>query len=277
MSAIDGSRRILIRPSSRSVWCQWTEIVRYRDLLWTLTHRDIKVRYKQTFFGCAWAVLQPLVSMAIFSVIFGHFMKTPSQGAPYPLFSYSGLIAWSFFANAVSTSSMSLVASSGLVTKVYFPRVLIPISAAGVFVVDLGVATGVFLPILVLSGAAPAWSVLLLVPAAAALFVFCVSIGAGLAALTVRYRDVRHAIPFVLQVLLYATPVVYAPEVIPADLRPLLYLNPLCGFMEIFRAALLGTDLFGPGLVLSGVSGAILAWWGWAYFGKVERSFADML
>lgn len=277
MRAATDPRRIVIRPSSRSAWRQWGEIVRYRDLLWTLAQRDIKVRYKQTFFGCAWAVLQPLVSMAIFSIIFGHFMKAPSQGAPYPLFSYAGLIAWSFFANAVSTSSLSLVASSGLVTKVYFPRVLIPISAAGVFVVDLGVATGVFLPVLVLSGTVPGWSVLLLLPATAALFVFSVSIGAGLAALTVRYRDVRYAIPFVLQVLLYATPVVYAPEVIPADLRLIFYLNPLCGFVEIFRAALLGTDLFGTGLILSAVSGAVLSGWGLSYFGKVERSFADML
>lgn len=277
MSVNSGARRILIRPSCRSGWRQWAELPYYRELLWTLIQRDIKVRYKQTVFGCAWAVLQPLVSMAIFSVIFGHFMKTPSQGAPYPLFSYAGLIAWSFFANAVSTASMSLVVSSGLVTKVYFPRVLIPVSSAGVFVVDLCVATAIFLPALVLTGHTPGPAALLLLPATIGLFVFSVSVGAGLAALTVRFRDVRYAIPFVLQVLLYTTPVVYAPDIVPQEIRHLLYLNPVCGFVEVYRAALLGTAVFSPGLALSALSGLLLAGWGLSYFSKVERSFADML
>lgn len=277
MRGTGAPRRTLIGPSSRSIWRQWIEWVHYRGLLWTLTRRDIKVRYKQTVFGCVWAVLQPLLGMAIFSAIFGHFMKTPSQGVAYPLFSYAGLIAWSFFANAVSTSSLSLVASPGLVTKVYFPRVLIPVSSAGVFVLDLCVATAVFLPVLLVAGRPPGWSLLALLPATLCLFIFAVSFGAGLAALTVRYRDVRHAIPYALQVLLYTSPVVYAPEVVPLELRCLLYLNPLCGLIEAYRFALLGTAVWGPGLALSVLMSLLLAGWGLSYFGKVERSLADLL
>ncbi|MCG3175520.1 MAG: Teichoic acid translocation permease protein TagG [Candidatus Omnitrophica bacterium] len=277
MSTPQRSQRTLIRPGSRSLGRQLSEAIQARELLWTLTQRDIKVRYKQTVLGCVWAVLQPAVSMVIFSIIFGHFVGLSGQGAPYPLFSYSALVVWTFFANSVSAGALSLVSSSSLVTKVYFPRMIVPLASVGVFLVDLAVAIAVFVPVLMFSGRPPRPEWLCLLPATAALLAYSAAIGAGLSALTVRYRDVRYALPFALQTVFYATPIVYATASIPAEWRPLLYLNPVCGVIDVYRAALLGTPWDPSGCAVSLISAGLSGWLSLRYFNKVERSFADIL
>jgi lipopolysaccharide transport system permease protein len=255
----------------------WGELWEYRELLWVMTTRDIKVRYKQTVLGAGWAIVRPLMTMLLFTVIFGKFAKMPSDGFPYPIFVYAGLLPWTFFAAAVSSGAMSLVGSGPMLSKVYFPRLIIPLSSVGGALVDLLVSAGFLLLMMLWYGVGWTAQLALALP----LLLLLVAIGAGigtlLSALTVTYRDFSHITPFLVQLWMYATPVVFPLSVVPERWRPLLYLNPMTGIVEGFRSALLGKPLDLVALASSMAWAVVLIVAALAYFERVERRFADII
>lgn len=253
------------------------ELWAYRELLWVLAQRDVKVRYKQTFLGVAWAVIQPVTAMIIFTLVFGTFARLPSDGQPYPVFVYAALLPWTFFASAVGTASNSLLAATHIVNKVYFPRLLVPMSSVGAALVDFAVSMAVLLALMAYYGVA--WTPhLLAVPGLIAVTVFtALGVGTLLAALNAAYRDFRYVIPVLLQLWMYATPVVYPASMVPERWRWLLDINPMAGLVQAFRAAFLGTPFDGPALTWSiAISMAIFVA-GIAYFERLERGLTDML
>jgi lipopolysaccharide transport system permease protein len=249
----------------------------YRELLYFLTWRDIKVRYKQTALGASWAVIQPFFTMLVFSLFFGQLAKVPSDGIPYPIFSYAALVPWTYFAQALGQTSNSLVGSSHLISKVYFPRLLVPISGALAGVVDFAIAFVVLLVMLVPFNLMPTPAVFGL--PAFFLLAFVTALGAGLwlSALNVQYRDVRYVLPFLTQFWLFATPVAYPSSLLSEPWRTLYGLNPMVGVVEGFRWALLGTNPPGPMLGLSAAVSLALLVGGAFYFRRMERSFADVI
>jgi lipopolysaccharide transport system permease protein len=255
-----------------------SEIYSFRDLFIMLVWRDILVRYKQTLLGAAWAILQPLASMLIFTLFFGKLAKIPSDDVPYPVFSYSGLVLWTFFATALSFSSQSLVANERLVTKIFFPRIIIPVSAIMACFVDLMIASTLFVIILPYFGVALSpniWALPFMV-----LLAFITVSGAGLliSALNVKYRDFRHVIPFLTQFWMFASPVVYPASMVPEQWRFLFGLNPMAGAIEGFRWALIGTGSNPMVLVITSYLAAIaLLVGGLVYFNKTEEFFADLI
>lgn len=255
----------------------WRELWAYRELLWVLTLRDIKVRYKQTVLGAAWAIIRPVTTMVIFSIVFGHLAKMPSDGYPYPVFVYAGLLPWTFFAAAIAASGQSLVGSAHLVSKVYFPRLIIPLSSVGAGLVDLLISTAVLLLMMLSYGVG--WSVNLLAAPLLLTGVVFVTLGVGtlLSALTVAYRDFTHLTPFLVQIWMYITPVIFPVTLVPERWRWLLYLNPMTGLVEGFRSAFLGKPFDLSGLGISLAIGMALFAAGVAYFEKVERRFADII
>jgi lipopolysaccharide transport system permease protein len=251
---------------------------RYRDLLYFLAWRDVKVRYKQTALGVSWAILQPVLTMLIFSVIFGHFAKIPSEGVPYPLFAFAGLVPWTLFSYAMTQASGSLVENQRLITKVYFPRLVIPVAAAFAGLVDVALASLVLVVVLVVYGFHPSVSLLALPAFVGLAMLSALSVGVWLSALNVQYRDVRYAVPFLAQVWLYATPIAYPASLITGRLHTVLAVNPMAGAVEGFRWAVLGRSSLD--FVSLGVSSAIAAATlgaGLAYFRRVERRFADVV
>jgi lipopolysaccharide transport system permease protein len=253
------------------------EIWRYRELLWVLTERDIKVRYKQTALGLGWAIIQPVLLMVVFSVVFGQLAKMPTDGRPYPIFVYAGLLPWTLFANGVSTAAGSLIGSSNLISKVYFPRLAIPMSSVGSCVVDFLIATVVLLAMMLIYGVG--WSLNILVAPLLMGGVTLIALGVGvwLSALTVSYRDFRYVVPFLMQFWMFVTPVVYPASLAPVNWRWLLFLNPMAGLVEGFRSAFLGLPFDWPAIALSlGVAIGIFAL-ALAYFERVERRFADII
>jgi homopolymeric O-antigen transport system permease protein len=253
------------------------ELWAYRELLLVLTVRDIKVRYKQTVLGFLWAIIQPVMLTIVFSIFFGRLAQLPSDGIPYPIFVYAALLPWTFFANAIGASGNSLIASAHLVSKVYFPRLIIPLSSVGAGLVDFAISTGVLLILMAWYGVG--WSLNLLAAPLLVVGAVFVALGVGtfLSALTVTYRDFRYIIPFMIQFWMFATPVVYPASLIPETYRWLLYLNPMAGLIEGFRSAFLGRPFDIPALALS-LSGALVLFLvGIAYFEKVERRFADII
>jgi lipopolysaccharide transport system permease protein len=264
-------RRRLRVLDLRSLW-------EYRELLYFFGWRDIKVRYKQTVLGATWALLQPFLTMVIFSVIFGRFAKMPSEGVPYPIFAYCGLLPWQLFSFALSESSNSLVGNAHLLTKVYFPRLLMPIAGLLVGVVDFAISF-LLLIAMMFYYRLPLHATVLVIPFLL-VFVIVTSLGVGLwlSALSVKYRDVRHILPFITQFWLYATPVAYPSSLIPHKWRFLMGLNPMSGVVEGFRWALLGTEQFDPWMMaLSIVSVLILLAGGVVYFNRMENTFADLV
>ena len=255
----------------RSVWRHW-------ELLYFLVWRDVKVRYKQTALGAGWAVLQPLINMALFTAIFSGIAKMPSDGMPYPIFAYAGLLPWTYFSQALNRSAMSLVGNASLITKVYFPRVIIPLSAAVAPLVDFAIAFVLLIVMMVWYGIVPTWGILAL----PALVLFCmvsaVSVSLWLAALYVRYRDVGVVIPFLIQIWMYASPIAYPLSVVPEKWQRLYSLNPMVGVVEGFRWALLGKGTADLGvLAMSGITVLVLLLGGIIYFKRVERVFADVV
>ena len=255
----------------------WAELWEYRELLYFLVWRDVKVRYKQAALGASWAVLQPTMAMVIFTVIFGRLVKLPTDGSPYPVFVYAGLLPWTFFSNAVTTSTNSLVNSANLITKVYFPRVLVPLAPVGAGLVDFTVAF-LLLIVLLVWYHIPITPWFALVPVFLALaIVATIGVGIVLSALTVNYRDFRYVVPFAIQIWLYATPVTYASSVVPERWRVLFGLNPMAGVVEGFRSAVLGRP---PLWTLVGTSALVsvgILVLGLAYFQRVERTFVDVV
>ncbi len=253
------------------------ELWAYRELLIVLTLRDIKVRYKQTVLGGAWAIIQPLTIMLIFTAIFGNLAKIPSEGFPYPVFVYAALLPWTFFANALATSGGSLVGSSNLVSKVYFPRLIIPLSAVAGGLVDFLISSGILLLLMVYFDIP--WTINLVIAPFLILGVVLTAFGVGtiLSALTVSYRDFRFIVPFLIQIWMYLTPVVYGVSFIPEKWRWLLSLNPMTGYIDGFRAAFLGKPFAWESLFISFILSLLIFLVGVGYFCKVERRFSDVI
>lgn len=256
----------------------FAELWTYRELLYFLTWRDIKVRYKQTAIGAAWAIIQPLFMMIVFTIFFNRFVGVPSDDVPYPVFAYAGLLPWTFFANAVTNASNSLIGNSHLITKVYFPRVLVPSAAVAAGLLDLAIAFVILILLAAFSGVTPTATGVVMLPVLMLLLVL-LSLGVGLllAALTVRHRDLRHALPFVLQLLMFSSPIIYPSSVMPERWRRLLALNPMTGIIENFRAALVGRESDFVTLAVSvavtlGILGGALY-----SFRQLEKGFADVL
>jgi lipopolysaccharide transport system permease protein len=269
---------IVIVPQT-SLWTlPWRELWEARELLWFMVWRDLKVRYRQTALGALWAVLQPLLAMMIFVVVFGHFARMPSDGVPYAVFTFAALLPWNVFSTALSRMTSSIVANSHLISKVYFPRILVPLSGMGSSVVDFACSFVVLLLLMAFYGVAPTWRlalvpILLLIALASAL-----GLGLWCAALNTRYRDVMYVVPFLMQIWLYASPIAYSTQVVPADWRWLYALNPMVGVVEAFRWALLGTAWPSAGLLWpAGVVTVVAAVTGLAYFQKTESTFADVV
>lgn len=253
------------------------ELWKYRELLYFLVWRDVKVRYKQTMLGATWAVLQPLLTMIIFTLLFSKLAKVPSDNVPYPIFVYCALVPWQLFAYALAESGNSLVNSQHLVTKVYFSRLVIPVAPVLAGLVDFSIAFVLLLGMMVYWGVHPGIAIVtlpffLLLAIASAL-----GVGLWLSALNVEYRDVRHTIPFLTQVWLFASPIAYPSSAVPAKWRMLYGLNPMAGVVEGFRWALLGTHAPGPMVPVSAVVVAALIFSGVIYFRRVEKTFADVV
>lgn len=267
----------VIEPPKGWHMLDWPELWAYRELLWVLTMRDIKVRYKQTVLGAAWAVIRPFITMVIFSLVFGQLAKMPSDGFPYPVFVYAGLLPWTFFAGAIGASGNSLVGSAHLVSKVYFPRLIIPLSSVGAGLVDLLVSTGVLLLMMLWYGVG--WSFNLLAAPLLLVGVVFISLGVGtlLSALTVAYRDFTHLTPFMVQIWMYITPVIFPVSLVPERWQWLLFINPMTGLVEGFRSAFLGRPFDLQGLSISFAIAIAVFAIGVAYFEKVERRFADII
>jgi lipopolysaccharide transport system permease protein len=275
----DAPREITrIRPSRGWRAINLRELWRYRELLFFLVLRDIKLRYKQTVLGIAWAVIQPLFTMVVFTIFFGTLGKIPSDGRPYALFSLVALIPWQLFAYALTQSSNSLVSEQRLITKVYFPRLLVPIASVLSGLVDFAVAFVLVLIGMALFGVTPTWAVLA-VPFFVLLAVLtALAVGIGLSALNAQFRDVRYTIPFLTQFWMFLSPVAYPASLVPAPYRVLYGLNPMAGVIEGFRWALLGTDA--PEWALMGVSAGmvvVLLVGGMLYFRRMEKTFADVV
>jgi len=267
----------VMRPPTGWRLLDFKELWVYRELLYVLTMRDIKVRYKQTVLGFAWAIIQPAMMMVVFSIFFGRLAQMPSDGYPYPIFVYAALLPWTFFANAITSSANSLVGSSHLVSKVYFPRLIIPLSSIGSGLVDFAVATAILLMLMLYYGVG--WSLnLLMAPVLiAGLILTALGIGTFLAALNVAYRDFRYVVPFMVQIWMFATPVAYPASLVPARWQWILYLNPMAGVIEGFRSTFLGRPFDTIELLVSFAVAVILFVIGILYFEKVERQFADII
>jgi lipopolysaccharide transport system permease protein len=267
---------IVVSPSSGLIKLNLGDVWAYRELLYFLVWRDIKVRYKQTALGAAWAVLQPLMTMVVFSVFFGRLAKMPSDGVPYPVFAFTALLPWQLFAYALTESSNSLVSNQNLITKVYFPRLIIPMSAVLSGMADFLISFVVLLGLMWYFGLAPTPAVMWLPLFVVLAIVTALAVGLWLSALNVTYRDVRYTIPFLTQLWMFATPVAYPSSLIPEFWRPLYGLNPMAGVIEGFRWALLGTaHPPGPLLLVSLVVVAVLLVGGLVYFRRMETTFAD--
>lgn len=267
----------VIGPARRWRILDLRELWGYRELLMVLARRDIKVRYKQTVLGVAWAVIQPLFAMIVLSVVFGRLAKLPSDGLPYPIFVYAGLLPWTFFANTLSSAGNSLVGQQHLISKVYFPRLVIPLSSVGTGLIDFAVSAIILLLMMLYFGIG--WSIQLIAVPLLVLAVVFVSLGVGtlLSALTVSYRDFRYVVPFLVQVWMYATPVVYPASMIPDDWRWVMFLNPMAGLIEGFRSAFLERPFDWAGISLSMAVALALFALGILYFERVERRFADII
>jgi len=276
---VDRVSVVQIAPSKGWSPVSLSELWAYREVIFFLALRDIKVRYKQTVFGALWAVLQPFTSMVIFSVIFGRIAQMPSDGIPYPVFSYAALVPWMFFANSVTKASNSLVGNAGIVTRIYFPRLAMPLSAILGNTVDFVLAFLMLLALMVYFGVTPTanvvWLPLLLVLA----FATALGVSLVLAAMNVQFRDVGHAVPFALQLAMFVTLVVYPASLIKDPAWQFAYaLNPMVGVVEGFRWALLGTDTApGPMILVSTCVAAALIFGGARYFKRIERTFADVV
>jgi lipopolysaccharide transport system permease protein len=267
----------VIAPTGKWVAVNLVEFWQYHELLFFLTLRDVKIRYKQTALGVIWAVLQPLLTMLVFAFLFGRVAKMPSEGVPYPLFAYAGLLPWTYFANGVTTGSNALVSNSNLVGKVYFPRLIMPAAAVLSGLVDLGVAFVLLIGLFAYYHVGLTWNLIVLPLLVLLATLLTLGIGLFLSALNVKYRDIRHAVPFFIQLALFATPVIYPMSAIPQRWRWLIALNPMAGVVEGFRRSLLGGRMDWAALLQSTVVTILLVIGGALYFRSMEKSFADVI
>ena len=270
--------RLIIEPSKGWVPLRLRELALYRELLYFLTWRDIKVRYKQTVLGASWAIIQPFFTMVIFSLFFGRLAGVPSDGVPYPIFSYAALVPWTFFSNGLTQTSNSMVTNAHLIKKVYFPRLVIPISGVLSGAVDFVIAFAVLLLLMLFYGIYPTINVLWLPLFLLLAFITALGVGLWLAAMNVQFRDVRYAVPFLISLWLFATPIAYSSSLLPEPWRTLYGINPMAGVVEGFRWALLGTDTSpGPIILVSSLTAIIILIGGLYYFRRMEKTFADVV
>jgi lipopolysaccharide transport system permease protein len=255
------------------LWDLWL----HRDLFFFLIWRDVKVRYKQTVLGAAWAILQPFLTMVIFTLFFGKLAKVPSDGIPYPIFAYAGLLPWTFFSNAITASSNSLVGNASLITKVYFPRMVIPAAAVGAGLVDLAIAALILVAMMAYYGFGLGWSALMLMPLVLLTALLALGVGMWMSGLNVKYRDVRYALPFCVQLWMYATPIIYPISFIPERWRWILVLNPLTGIIDGFRSALFGQAFHWSEFVVSTILTLLFLVYAAYSFKRMERDFADVI
>lgn len=269
---------VLIQPSVGWTSLKLRELWEYRDLLYFLTWRDVKVRYQQAVLGIAWTVIQPLITMVIFSLIFGKLAKLPSEGLPYPVFTYAGLLPWQLFSGAVLRTSTSLVGNANLLTKVYFPRLIIPISAVMSGLVDFLVSFLVLIGLMLFYGIIPKWEISILPFLVLFVLGTAFSVGLWLSALNVQYRDVQHIVPFLVQVWMFVSPVAYSLELVPTGIWRFIYaLNPMAGVIQGFRWVLLGSRSPDEMTLVSLAIVVLLIITGLYYFRKMEKSFADLV
>jgi len=267
-----------IAPSKGWVSLRLHELWEYRELLYFLIWRDIKVRYKQTALGATWAIIQPFFTMVVFSLFFGHLGKIPSDGIPYPLFSFAALVPWTFFANGLGQSSNSLVGNANLITKIYFPRLIVPLASVFSGIVDFVLAFVVLLGMMLYYGLVPTLHVFWLPLFVLLALVTSLGVGLWFSALNVEYRDVRYIVPFVTQFWLFATPIAYPSSLLSQPWRTIYGLNPMVGVVEGFRWALLGTNTApGPIIAVSSAAALVILVSGAFYFRRMEKTFADIV
>ncbi len=276
---INISQKELVIEAGRTESQYWKDLWRYRELFYFLAWRDILVRYKQTAIGIAWALIRPFLTMVVFTVVFGQLAKLPSQGVPYPILVFAGMLPWQFFSNALSECSGSLVGNANLISKVYFPRLIVPTSAVIVSFVDFLISGIILLGLMAWYNFVPDWRILtlpifILIACAASM-----GVGLWLAALTVQYRDFRFVVPFIIQFGLYISPVGFSSAIVPEQWRLLYSINPMVGVIDGFRWAILGgnASIYVPGFLLSVGLVFLLLWSGIWYFRKMERTFADVI
>ena len=270
--------RILVIEAGRSEKHYWADVWRYRDLFYFLAWRDILVRYKQTAIGIAWALIRPLLTMIIFVFVFGHLAKLPSENAPYPILVFSALLPWQFFASAFTEASNSLITNSNMISKVYFPRIIVPISSVMVCCVDFLISISILLALMLWYQFIPNWTILLL--PLFVLLVFALVLGTGLfiAALNVKYRDFRYIIPFIVQIGLYLSPVGFSSQIVPEQWHTFYALNPMVGIVEGFRFSILSNQTINYSqLYLSIIISLFFVFTGIYYFRKTEKRFADII
>lgn len=278
-SHFDGDRVTIIRPRRGWVSLGLRDLWDYREMLQLIVWRDVKIRYKQTVIGAVWSIIQPVATMVIFTVIFGHLAHLPTGGVPYPILTFAALLPWQFFTTALQASTSSIVMNQSLVTKVYFPRLLIPIGPVFASLVDFGFGLLVLAGLMIYYHVHIGWAILTLPVWVIFAMICSIAVGIWLSALNVRYRDVQYAVPFITQFWFYATPIAYSALIFPAYIRPFIGLNPMAGVVSGFRWALIGHKaaqvgdivLFSFGVVI------LLLLAGIAYFRRVERSFADVV
>lgn len=274
----DDTPVLRIKPSSGWVSLKLGELWQYRELLYFLIWRDVKVRYKQTALGAAWAIIQPFLTMVVFSLFFGKLGKMTSDGIPYPIFSFAALVPWTFFANGLNQASNSLVGSSNLIKKVYFPRLAVPIATVLSGVVDFGLSFVVLLAMMVYYHIIPTANVVWLPLFLILTLITSLGVSLWFSALNVEFRDVRYVVPFIVQFWLFASPIAYSSRLLPEPWRTLYGLNPMVGVVEGFRWALLGTDTRpGPMIAVSSVVALLILIAGAYYFRRMERTFADLV
>jgi lipopolysaccharide transport system permease protein len=274
----DHTPRTHIAPRQGWVSLRLDEFWEYRELLYFFVWRDLKIRYKQTVMGVSWAIIQPLLTMAIFSLFFGRFAGMPSDGIPYPIFSYAALVPWTFFANALTLASNSLVSGADMIKKIYFPRLTMPAAMVLAGILDFGLAFIVLLGMMVFYGIIPTFNIIWLPLLLLLALITSLGVSLWLSAMNVRFRDVRYTIPFLTQAWLFATPIAYPSSLIPEPWRTLYGINPMVGVVEGFRWALLGTDTApGPIVIFSAVVAVGLLVGGAFYFRRMEKTFADVI
>jgi lipopolysaccharide transport system permease protein len=273
------NQKELIVEAGKTERQYWKDLWSYRELFYFLAWRDILVRYKQTVIGTVWALLRPLLTMVVLTVVFGKWAKMPSEGVPYPILVFAGMLPWQFFANSFSGASNSLITNTSLISKVYFPRLTIPTSAVVVTFVDFLISGAILLCLMIWYDFWPTWRFILL--PLLILIATTASLGAGfwISALNVKYRDFRYVVPFIVQFCLYISPVGFSSSVVPDKLRLLYSLNPMVGVIDGFRWAILGKNIviYAPGFILSIILLMLLMFSGLKYFRSVERTFADVI
>jgi lipopolysaccharide transport system permease protein len=277
-AAIAPASTVEIRPDRGWFDLDLGAVWRYRELLWVLMKRDVQVLYKQALLGAAWAILQPVFAVVIFTLVFGFAAHLPSDGIPYPIFAFAGVLPWTYFAEAVRRSGLGLVTDAELVRKVYFPRLIMPLANVISPLLDFCIAFAVLIAMMIFYGIMPSWKLIILPPLMMVAALLALSIGLWLGPINVRFRDIKHTLPFMIQIWMYASPIVYPLSMVPAEWRWAYSLNPMVGVIEGFRWAVFdrGHPDF-TALAMSGVIIAILLFSGLVFFRRMERSFADLI